>query len=294
MKTAIISGCNNNYFKQFLNLYNSLIGNNCLEKADLCFLDISVSEDNLKKISEKVSKIVKPKWDFNLKYETQDWKKILTVRPFLKEYFPGYDTYIWLDADTWVQGSKFIDDFVSSSNIGKISIIPELDINYEVSRKKYSFEKIFHNFYKAKGWSYKNYKKYFDNNIDENLFQKPILNAGVYSIPKSNEIWDMWKNEYGKIIENSSNDYCLNMDQASLNKVIYDNLDQVNFFGSEYNYLIKNCLPIFDDENKYFCLRDYPYKKIQILHLTNMKFNDVYEITSKKGKKLKKKLTYEE
>ena len=67
------------------------------------------------------------------------------------------------------------------------------------------------------------------NNIDENLFQKPILNAGVYSIPKSNEIWDMWKNEYGKIIENSSNDYCLNMDQASLNKVIYDNLDQVNF-----------------------------------------------------------------
>ena len=38
-----------------------------------------------------------------------------------------------------------------------------------------------------------------------------------------------WENEYRKIVENASDDYCLNMDQVSLNKVLYNNLDLVNF-----------------------------------------------------------------
>jgi len=293
MKTAIISGCDNKYFEQLLNLYNSLIGNNCLDNADFCFVNISVSDENLKKISSKTTKIVEPKWDFKLKFKTEDWKKILTIRPFLKNYFPGYEYYIWLDADTWTQGNKFISEFTSVGECGKMSIIPELDINYEVLRQKYSFKKIFYNFYKAKGWSYKNYKKYFDKKTDINLFQKPILNAGVYSIPKNSNIWNLWAKEYGRIVESSSNDYCLNMDQASLNKVIYNNLDLTNFFGSEYNYLAKNSMPLFHEDNNYFCMKDYPYKKIEILHLTNLKFNSFYEIVSNNGVKLKKKIIYE-
>jgi lipopolysaccharide biosynthesis glycosyltransferase len=292
MKTAIISGCDNNYFNQFLNLYNSLIDTNCLDYADLCFVNISVSNENLKKISDKTKKIIEPKWDYNFSFPTKEWKKILTIRPFLKNYFPGYENYIWLDADTWVQGNKFINDFASVAKTGKMSIVPELDINYETKRKKYSFKKLFYNIYQSKGWSYKNFKKYFDKQSFTKLFQKPILNAGVFSIPKESVIWDKWADEYGQIVERSSDDYCLNMDQASLNKIIYNNLDLVNFFNVEYNYLIKNSMPLINNDNK-FCLKDFPNKKIEILHLTSIIFDQLYELESIHGKKIKRKLSYE-
>ena len=82
------------------------------------------------------------------------------------------------------------------------------------------------------------------------------------------------------------------MDQASLNKILYNNLNLVNFFNSEYNYLIKNSFPILDNKNN-FCIKDYPYKKIQILHLTQIDLNKLYDIEKINGKKVKKKFNYE-
>ena len=46
------------------------------------------------------------------------------------------------------QGNDFISDFENASSLGKISIIPEFDINYEALKTKYSFKKIFGDFYK--------------------------------------------------------------------------------------------------------------------------------------------------
>ena len=82
------------------------------------------------------------------------------------------------------------------------------------------------------------------------------------------------------------------MDQASLNKILYDNLDLVNFFNSEYNYLIKNSPPLIN-KNNFFCIKDYPYNKIKILHLTGIDKNKLYEIKTIEGNKVKTKFQYE-
>ena len=74
MKTAIISGCDNNYFYKYLNLYNSLVDNNCFRYADICFVNISVTNDNLEKISQKTKKIVEPTWDFKIPLKLKSGK----------------------------------------------------------------------------------------------------------------------------------------------------------------------------------------------------------------------------
>ena len=291
MKTAIVSGCDNKYFHKLFNLYNSLLKNNCLKNADFCVFSIDLKDEYIKKLSETNTKIIEPGWDFKFKFQTQDWKKILTVRPFLKNYFKDYDNYIWLDADTWVQGNNFINDFANVSSLGKMSIIPEHDINYEINKNKYSFKKILFNLYQAQGWSYSKYKKYFGNKIAEKLFLKPILNAGVYSLPKNSEIWSLWAAEYEKVINQSKDDYSLFMDQSSLNKIVYENLNLVNFFGTEYNYLCKNYLPLFNEEKNCFCANDYPFKKIEIIHLTDIIFDKLYDIKTINGSTIKKQIT---
>ena len=86
MKTAIISGCDNNYFNQYLNLYYSLLDNECNQYADLCFVNISISEENLKKINKNIKKIVQPEWDFNLPFKTIPSKSMISISQVLGEF----------------------------------------------------------------------------------------------------------------------------------------------------------------------------------------------------------------
>tara|TARA_B100000795_G_scaffold246222_1_gene211769 strand:+ start:1132 stop:2016 length:885 start_codon:yes stop_codon:yes gene_type:complete len=294
MKTAIVSGCNDKYFYYLFNLYNSLRATKNFEKYDFCIFNVNIKEENLKLLEGSNIKIIEPKWDFKFDFKADDWKKLLTVRPFIKEYFKGYDNYIWLDADVWVQDDNFINEFNETSKLNKISIIPELDINYEVNKKNHSFKKIFSNIYKAKGWNYKNYKKYFNKDLAERLIQKPLFNAGVFSISSKSKVWGLWAEEFDRVISVSKNDYCLNMDQASLNKIIYENLNDVNFFSSKYNYLCKNKMPFYDKKKNYFCLPDYPFEKINIIHLTQISPYDIFDIRTTTGEVIKKKIIYEQ
>ena len=57
------------------------------------------------------------------------------------------------------------------------------------------------------------------------------------------------------------------MDQSSLNSVLYNYLEKVNFFDSKFNWLNKNSLPII--KNKKFCKPLYPYEEIEIMHNTS-------------------------
>ena len=182
MKTAIVSGCDNKYFHKLFNLYNSLIKNNCLKNADFCVFSIDLKDEYIKKLSGTNTKIIEPGWDFKFKFQTHDWKKILTVRPFLKNYFKDYDNYIWLDADTWVQGNNFINDFANVSSLGKMSIIPEHDINYEIN---------------------KNTHKYYPKNIKSYEFKDNwnVIYANKNSDEEINDILKYNKEWHLKIIE---------------------------------------------------------------------------------------------
>ena len=75
--------------------------------------------------------------------------------------------------------------------------------------------------------------KYFGKEFATRCLGKPLFNAGIYSLKSNSIIWDQWKVEYKKVIDKANNDYCLNMDQASLNKVVYENFDEVNVFDAK-------------------------------------------------------------
>lgn len=56
-----------------------------------------------------VSRAAPPWWcrngtsSFPSRETLKDGYKALTARPFLPRYFPGYDLYLWIDGDCWVQ-----------------------------------------------------------------------------------------------------------------------------------------------------------------------------------------------
>ena len=69
--------------------------------VDIGFFDVGLTPEQLQWMSQYVDYIVEPIWN----YEPPDssnypnYFKALLSRPFLPEYFPGYEVYIWIDAD---------------------------------------------------------------------------------------------------------------------------------------------------------------------------------------------------
>ena len=269
MKTIIITGSDRNYFNYLNLLCSSLKNKNIFLECDLGIFDAGLTEDQKKKVLKYTDKIVEPDWNFEKNFEAKNWKKLLNVRPFLKNYFPGYDVYIWMDADMISLSNKFVRSIhqVFENTDKEICVCNEIDNSYINKEKDKSFKKIIGKFYKINGWVYKNNYKYLGSKIADKLLGKPLINAGFFALRAESLIWDVWKEIYKKIVENNNDEYCLSMDQSSLNSVLYNYLEKVNFFDTKFNWLNKNSLPII--KNKKFCKPLYPYEEIEIMHNTS-------------------------
>jgi len=277
-KNVIITGGDKKYFPFLKNLVDSLNKSNSLDICDLCILDVENDSGYLNELQNKISKKEKANFSLNIIFkDKKDWFKLLTERPFMKDYFPGYEKYIWMDADTEVLSSDGIKTILNACEIKDLAIAPEINESYVFKNNKFGIKKIFKSFYKISGWSFKNYNKYFSDNLGENLFFKPLFNNGVFCLNADSEIWNLWKNEYQNALNKAKTSYGIKTDQLSLNKVIYENFDKISILDSTNNWIISKSEKI-KKVNENFYTPSFPNRKINILHYTNLNFDDNFVV----------------
>ena len=63
-------------------------------------------------------------------------------------------------------------------------------------------------------------------------FIKPLFNAGVFCLRDTSNFLGIMERKIYQYCKRSDNDYCLNMDQASLNYLIFQNKSDVNFLDT--------------------------------------------------------------
>ncbi|HAJ59827.1 MAG TPA: macrocin O-methyltransferase, partial [Cyanobacteria bacterium UBA8543] len=67
------------------------------------FFDLGCTPEQLQWLQGQVNVIKQADWEFNfpLQNEAPEYLKGLLARPFLRQYFPNFDIYLWIDADAW-------------------------------------------------------------------------------------------------------------------------------------------------------------------------------------------------
>ncbi|MDB9794885.1 hypothetical protein OAB65_00455 [bacterium] len=275
-KIAIISGADKKYYPFLKNLIMSLEKTKCLEIADLCILDVEKDSSYLDEVSNYIHNIKKAKFSLKLSFsDAKNWFKLLTERPFIKDYFPGYENYIWLDADTEVLSIDAIRNLAEATNISELAIAPEVNESYVFNNTKFGIKKIFSSIYKISGWSFKNYNKYFRKGLGEDLFFKPLFNNGVFCLKSETAIWNLWKAEYQGALDKAKSSYGIKTDQLSLNKIIYENFTKVSIMDSTSNWIIQKGEDLIKLDNL-FLTPSFPRRKINILHYTNLSDKDYF------------------
>jgi len=269
-ENVIISAADSNYFELLNELIDSIKSFDQSKDLAICIMDAGLHKDQIEVLEKKVDQIKKAEWDIevsDIKVKGREWLKSQVSRAFLPKYFPGYEKYIWIDADAWVNSWYAIELYLKGCENKKLAIATSADRSYG---RLLRAEWIFGNFARIKSQNYKHAKSSgFSEKIAREVALKPHLNIGVFSLEKDAPHWDTWQKNLKKAL---SSGRIWGSEQIAMNITIYsDNLD-VEILPAYCNWTLIDGLK-FDKKNNTFVEPYLPNHEIGIIHFAG-KNND--------------------
>lgn len=223
----------------------------------IAVFDLGLTREQARWCGDLGVRLLTAAWDFEFpnRESVVEAFKSLTVRPCLPSYAPGYDIYLWLDADVWVQEWKAIELFLEGARRAEIAIVPEID-------------RSFRHYYDA--WSEFSdvispaYTRAFGQETSDKLIRYPMLNAGVFAMRGDSAGWRIWAEALNEGIQRSTT----MIDQISLNVAIYERCLRHEPLPSLCNWPVHHAVPAWDDACGLLVEPNLPHLPLGILHLT--------------------------
>jgi lipopolysaccharide biosynthesis glycosyltransferase len=255
MQTIIVTAADENFSTLLLGLIQSLRQWDEPVCDAIGVLDLGLSDDTLQKVQGQVTHIVSPDWDLptdlNLR-DSQPYLRAMSSRPFLPKYFPGYDIYLWLDADTWVQERYAVEWFFQAARDGGLGIVPQVDRSYT-------------NPPRATNWRMQRLFMYYGEEAVSLLAAHPYYNSGGFSLLADAPHWSSWARYFLRGLEACPT---LVTDQTALNYAIWKDNLPVHPLPALCNWCCHLAVPRINAETRKLCEPHIPNRPIGLVHMT--------------------------
>lgn len=180
-------------------------------------------------------------------------------RPFLRELFPGYNIYMWADADIRFAGEEAFDLYFQSARLPQnpVVICQEIDGTYvSVS----SPDRV---------WGYHKMKNdriqaVYGEKIAEQLRFFYNYNSGIWALHRESTFWDLFKETLVVALQHGFSHMC---EQDAMNVAILKWRVLPVGVPATFNWLCSLSLPEYDNERGRFVRPQYPHEPISVLHL---------------------------
>jgi hypothetical protein len=253
-------------------------------------LDVGLSEANRSKLAAFGVAVKAPGIDIDYP-DREKWEqkatyfRAMTSRPSIPNYFPGYDAYMWIDADTWVQTHDALETMLpGAAASADLFIASEYDAAYKAA---------FHGGHLWECWL-EAYLNNFPNDIALGMRFRPMLNVGVFALSPCAPHWKIWHETLREALARIPVMEPKNiiMEQLALNLAIHrDNLP-VQLMPAEYNWMAISGLPVWDEKTLAYVRPFPPYRPISILHLAAGVKNSAQKILTVTGRTIERPLTH--
>lgn len=198
---------------------------------------------------------------FDADVTVERYHQALLCRPVLPQIVPGYDAYVFIDCDIWIQEGFVLDHYLGLAKkyTDKVIISPALDYSYihAYARSQDFFNACYRIFNRAYG----------DEVAREYAF-RPIFNCGFFAMAASCPIWSMWKKELDVVFNRNYHGYDKHgVEQLAMNYLIYKT---GNFIPMEaiFNYHCHEGYARRDPSTGKVIVGYPPNRVIGALHLT--------------------------
>ena len=295
-ENVIVSLADSNYFELLNELIDSIKRFDESKNVAICILDAGLTEDQKLKLSQKVDDIKSAEWDIKVpafKVMGKEWLKSQVSRAFLPKYFPGYEKYLWIDADAWVNKWEALELYFKGSNANKLAISTSADRSYgRVLRADWLIGSIA----KVKSQNYKHAKSSgFSETVARKIALMPHLNIGVFCLNADAPHWVVWQKNLKQALSSGK---IFGSEQVAMNIAIYVDDLEIEILPAYCNWTLIYRLK-FDTVNNTLVEPYLPNHEIGIIHLAGktsdvVRFNKNHlsEIKTLEGKIIKKSLRF--
>jgi hypothetical protein len=289
-KAIIISGADAGYFSLAQDLFNSIALHKFAVNFDLGMLDVGLSSDQLPWFAERNITVAKAGQDIDFPardvWEASFPYRAMTARPNLRRYFPGYDIYLWLDADIWVQTPDAINALIpAAAKSDALHIAMEFDRSYPLFFKSATMWNVYHGWYHA---------CFNDDNVTAHMTLKPMLNSGMFAMAGHSPVWDEWLRIYTDALQKIKvlDSQTIMTEQLSLNRAVYMSGLPYVVMPATFNWLTFFGTPMLDQATGLYVEPSPPYAPISQFHLTQKPKHKIETITCRDGSTVEHALTF--
>jgi len=215
MNTIIISGADAAYWPLLSGMLHSIEQGPRKEGITVGILDLGLAPEHRDRLRSYGAIVVEPGWDYPVAHFSKPAPnafQAMTARPHLPRHFPGYDMYIWLDADCWVQDPQAIALLASAASQKKFAIVPEVHRSYFTLSPYVQ-------------WLHDCYRRCYNENAANWLVYYPLLNCGVFAATGDAPQWAKWQEHLGRIIKRHD-EFFFFAEQTALNGAIREGSSQ--------------------------------------------------------------------
>ena len=266
-KIVICTGSDTNLFYLAKGLIHSLRRVLPLYDAELAFFDLGCTSQELAWLEARTHKLLRPKDDFKIAdmQGYQPYRLGQACRPLLPKYLPGYSTYIWMDADAWIQDPAIVKQFADTAEKNLTAIVPECDVAYPFLHEPGSALQ-FHR-YKTHQWS----ASYGEQEARKYALL-PIFNNGIFAMAAQSTIWSLWERNLALSLQGGLTDL---FDQLSVQKTLLE-AGGMHALPSRANWMSHYALPQMRPVDGVWIEPRFGGEPIGIVHLVAEKMRETY------------------
>ena len=244
------------YFELLCNCVRSIRERPEGQRVRLCVLDLGLEDEQRGWLRARQVEIATPGWDIAGTDHLPAHYRALTARPFLAKYFPGGDTYMWIDADAWVQDWEAVELYARAAADGAVACTPELDRSY---RGLFEAWDEYHGVIEA------SYQAAFGAEVARDLTRLPLLNSGVFALKENSPSWGLWAEAIGEGFARTDE---FLTEQAAFNLCVYRRGLRALFLPSWCNWAVHHAMPCWDANAQCFVEPALPHRRLGTLPLT--------------------------
>lgn len=285
-KIAIVTSADRNYYEMLNELIASIRRFDESKNIKICVVDGGLNDNQIQKLKNKVFSIKKVKHDLDnvTKYERKPYFAGLVSRIFLRETFPEFDKFIWIDSDAWVNSWKAVEYLIEASSDGKLAAVATADRHNE---KLLSFKWLFRSVGIMKSQNFKHaVSSSYGLKISRKIALKPHINCGVFALNSDSDFWSIWKQHYKFSILKGR---FFASEQLAMNICIYHEGLNSELLPHFCNWIPTQQNTLWDENKNSFVEQYYPNNEIGIMHLAGGIFVDSKDMRNDKNIKLELK-----
>jgi hypothetical protein len=255
---VIVSAADSGYFPLLRDLILSIRDKPEGAGAPIGIFDLGLSAEQRAWLAEHGVAMAEPGWDidFPRRKKTPLIRKAQIARPFLRRYFPGYATYLWIDADAWVQEWSVVEMLLTAATGGKLAICPELDRSY---KRHYKRPKLL-----GMTLQWRCYRTAYGLRVADRLGRNPMLNCGVFALRGNSPSWDAWIAAMKIALQRTNFVF---IEQIALNYAVFSGTIAATFLPATCNWLAGDAAPMWDEARQRLVEPNAPHLPLGILHL---------------------------